>query len=108
MIKRTMRFLMLLSLFVFLVVLLKMKFKSGLQSSIFILQFLSLITGYGNTYKVNAIIIQTGKIVPPPRLDNFQMEQVAAKRWYEVEIKISSKISINLPIRTSSTRFCCE
>ena len=36
------------------------------------------------------------------------MEQVAAKRRYEVEIKISSKISINLSIRTSDTRLCRE
>ena len=76
--------------------------------SVFILQFLSLITGYGTTHKVNAIIIQTGKIVPPPRSDNVQMEQVAAKRRYKAEIKISSKISINVPIRTSGTRFCRE
>ena len=74
----------------------------------FILQFLSLITGYGTTHKVNAIMIQTGKIVPPSRSDNIQMKQIAAKRRYEVEIKISSKISINLPIRTSGTRFCRE
>ena len=101
---------MLFSLFVFLV-LLKMKFKSGLKVfflSMFILQFLSLITGYGTTHKVNAIIIQTGEIVPPLRSDKIQIEQVATKRRYEVEIKISFKISINLPIRTSGTRFCRE
>ena len=72
------------------------------------LQFLSLITRYGKTHKVNAIILQTGKIVPPLRSDDIQMEQVAAKRRYEVEIKISSKISINLSIRTSDTRLCRE
>ena len=60
------------------------------------------------THKVNAIIIQTGKIVPLSRSDNIQMEQVAAKRRYEVEIKTSSKISINLPISASGTRFCRE
>ena len=38
----------------------------------------------------NAIIMQTGKIVPS-RSDNIQSEQVAAKRRYETEIKISSE-----------------
>ena len=34
--------------------------------------------------------MQTGKIVPPSRSDNIQMEQVAAKKEYEIGIKISS------------------
>ena len=50
----------------------------------------TLITGHGTTHKENAIIIQTGKIVPPSKSDKIQIEQVAAKRRYEVETKISS------------------
>ena len=52
-----------------------------------------MIAGYDTTLKVNAILIQTEKIVPPSRSDNIQMEQVGGKRRYEVETKI---------------RFCCE
>ena len=58
--------------------------------------------------------MQTGKIVPPSRSDNIQMEQVTAKRRYEVEIKTSCDndnfymCGIKLAIKTSGTSFCCE
>ena len=58
--------------------------------------------------------MQTGKIVPPSRSDNIQMEQVTGKRRYEVERKTSSDndnflmCGIKLAIKTSGTSFCCE
>ena len=80
-------FLMLYSIFLFLF-LLKMCITS-IFLLLFILQLLSLITGYGTRQKVKVIIIQIRKTLPHSRSDNIQMEQVAAKRRSEIEIKVS-------------------
>ena len=98
-------FLMLYSIFLFLF-LLKMCITS-IFLLLFILQLLSLITGYGTRQKVKVIIIQIRKTLPHSRSDNIQMEQVAAKRRSEIEIKVSydKMFGKNLALKVSVTSF---
>ena len=85
MIENVMTFLILFPLFVSLA--LKVDHKNRLSINFYIT--VSILT-IGCSTNVNNIVIQTGKIVPPSRSDNIQMEQVAAKKEYEIGIKISS------------------
>ena len=85
MIENVMTFLILFPLFVSLA--LKVDHTNRLSINFYIT--VSILT-IGCSTNVNNIVIQTGKIVPPSRSDNIQMEQVAAKKEYEIGIKISS------------------
>ena len=85
MIENVMTFLILFPLFVSLA----LKVDHTNRRSINFYITVSILT-IGCSTNVNNIVIQTGKIVPPSRSDNIQMEQVAAKKEYEIGIKISS------------------
>ena len=81
---------MVFSLFMFLV-LVKLKFKSELQVPSNQFSYYSFYPWLQATERrIKKMPSESGKIVPPSRSDKIQVEEVAAKKRYEVETKISS------------------